>query len=106
MDRGMRFGLAVVASPLEVGADEAPLLQERAMNALRREGGNRFGMAVETDVVFPGNPLRVCFEYPYQDILSWIAQEDIGYHWMAAYGDWRVALSRLEDMVGCSLCVL
>jgi L-fucose isomerase-like protein len=61
------------------------------------------GTAVRTEMVFPGNPLRVRFESPYQDILSWILLEGIGHHWMAAYGDWRVELSHLADMVGCSL---
>ncbi|MFW9847461.1 MAG: hypothetical protein ACFFD6_11975, partial [Candidatus Thorarchaeota archaeon] len=51
MDRRIRLGLAVVASPLEVGADEAPLLQERAISAVRREGGDRLDLCAFSDVV-------------------------------------------------------
>jgi L-fucose isomerase-like protein len=64
-----------------------------------------FGTAVQTNMVFPGNPLRVRFESPHRDILSWIVREGIGHHWMAAYGDWRVELSQLANLVGCSLCM-
>ena len=61
-----------------------------------------FGDAVETDMVFPGNPLRVRFEGDYRDILSWIAQVGLGHHWMAAYGDFRPQLGHLAAMTGCS----
>jgi len=61
------------------------------------------GTAVETDMIFPGNPLRVRFGAPYQDILRWIVEEGIGHHWIAAYGDWSAELSHLMDMVGCVL---
>jgi L-fucose isomerase-like protein len=62
-----------------------------------------FGTAVKTEMVFPGNPLRVRFESPYREIFGWIAREGIGHHWVAAYGDWRSPLSDLADMVGCPL---
>ena len=62
-----------------------------------------FGTAADTEMVFPGNPLRVRFAFPYQDILDWIAREGIGHHWVAAYGDWRPELTHLAHMVGCSL---
>jgi len=64
------------------------------------------GTAVETEMVFPGNPLRVRFESSYHDVLSWIAAEGIGHHWVAAYGDWRAQLSHLVDMVGCPLVAM
>jgi len=64
-----------------------------------------FGRAVETEMLFPGNPLRVRFESPYQDVLNWIAKEGIGHHWMAAYGDWRPELSHLANMLGCAFHV-
>lgn len=59
------------------------------------------GEAVETDMIFPGNPLRVRFRSDYRDILSWIAAEGLGHHWMTAYGDLRQPLSDLAEMVGC-----
>lgn len=60
-----------------------------------------FGEAVETDMVFPGNPLRVRFSEDYHRILSWVAHEGLGHHWMAAYGDSRQTLADLAEMTGC-----
>jgi L-fucose isomerase-like protein len=60
-----------------------------------------YGEAVETDMIFPGNPLRVRFAPDYRDILAWIAREGLGHHWMAGYGDVRVPLADLSQMVGC-----
>ncbi len=57
-----------------------------------------FGEAIETDMVFPGNPLRVRFATDFRKILSWIAEEGLGHHWMAAYGDVRPALQHLAAM--------
>ncbi len=59
------------------------------------------GMALETDMVFPGNPLKVRFELDYREVLSWIADEGLGHHWMAAYGSFRQELADLADLVGC-----
>lgn len=61
------------------------------------------GNAVETDMVFPGNPLKVCFESDYREILSWIADEGFGHHWMAVYGSLGRELADLAGMVGCEL---
>ncbi len=60
-----------------------------------------FGQAVETDMVFPGNPLRVRFRTDYRDILGWTTGHALGHHWMGAYGDLRQGLSDLAGMVGC-----
>jgi len=60
-----------------------------------------FGEAIETEMVFPGNPLRVRFGNDYRRILSWIAEEGLGHHWMAAYGDLRPELGHLAAMTGC-----
>lgn len=64
-----------------------------------------YGEALETNMVFPGNPLRVHFEMPYRDILDWIACEGLGHHWMAAYGDLRRPLRDLAALAGCE-CVV
>ena len=63
-----------------------------------------WGEAIETDMVFPGNPLRVRFEEDHRDILNWIVGEGLGHHWMVAYGDLRRPLSDLAALVGCD-CV-
>jgi len=60
-----------------------------------------YGEAIETDMVFPGNPLRVRFRSDCRDILEWIASEGLGHHWMASYGDLRRSLHDLAGMVGC-----
>ena len=61
-----------------------------------------YGAAIETDMVFPGNPLRVRFKSDYRQILSWIIEEGLGHHWMAAYGDLRQSLADLAAMDGCT----
>jgi len=61
-----------------------------------------YGEAVETDMVFPGNPLRVRFQSDYRQILEWIIQEGLGHHWMAVYGDLRESLGHLAKMDGCT----
>jgi len=59
------------------------------------------GEAVETDMVFPGNPLKVRFDSHFRQILEWIAREGLGHHWMAAYGDLSRPLNDLAHMAGC-----
>jgi L-fucose isomerase-like protein len=62
-----------------------------------------FGEAIPTDMVFPGNPLRVKFRSDYRRILSWIAEEGLGHHWMGGYGDVRRPLADLAKMIGVEL---
>jgi L-fucose isomerase-like protein len=75
------------------------------INIVPTLGGYRiaglYGEAVETDMVFPGNPLRVRFATDYRRIVSWVAQEGLGHHWMAAYGDLRRIIADLAEMTGC-----
>ena len=44
------------------------------------------GEAIPTEMVFPGNPLRVRFAQPTDALIDWIHREGIGHHWMAGYG--------------------
>ena len=44
------------------------------------------GEALSTEMVFPGNPLRVSFARPVDEIIRWIYDEGIGHHWAAGYG--------------------
>lgn len=60
-----------------------------------------FGEAVPTDMVFPGNPLRVRFKSDFRDLLAWIAEHGLGHHWMAAYDDLRQPLGDLAALTGC-----
>ena len=59
------------------------------------------GEAIETGMVFPGNPLKVRFDSEFGQVLEWIATEGLGHHWMAGYGDLSRPLNDLADMVGC-----
>ena len=61
------------------------------------------GLAVETDMVFPGNPLKVRFKSDYKEILSWVSDEGLGHHWMVAYGSLKQELTDFADIVGCKL---
>jgi L-fucose isomerase-like protein len=44
------------------------------------------GEAVSTEMVFPGNPVRVRFPQPTADLIDWVHAEGIGHHWMIGYG--------------------
>lgn len=59
------------------------------------------GTAIETDMVFPGNPLKVQFKSNYRHILAWIANEGLGHHWMAGYGLLKQEISDLAKMIKC-----
>ena len=65
--------------------------------------GILFGEAIKTGMIFPGNPLKVRFDSDYGDVLSWIAKEGLGHHWMVVYGDSREQLVDLASMVRCEL---
>jgi L-fucose isomerase-like protein len=60
-----------------------------------------YGEAILTDMVFPGNPLRVRFRSDYRHVLDWIAREGLGHHWMGGYGDVRRPIADLAKMAGC-----
>jgi len=64
------------------------------------------GEATDTDMIFPGNPLRVRFKSDYRRILDWIVEEGLGHHWMAGYGDVRRPLTDLVKMLGCESAVM
>jgi len=93
MDRGLCCLFPARPGPVTL-LNLTPKLDGYRMAAL-------YGEAVETDMVFPGNPLRVRFASNYRNILAWIADEGLVHHWMAAYGDLRPALGHLAKMVGC-----
>jgi L-fucose isomerase-like protein len=68
--------------------------------------GVMFGDAVRTEMIFPGNPLKVRFDADIKEILTGIADEGLGHHWMAAYGDLRVQLADFARMIGCQLTLI
>ncbi len=62
--------------------------------------------AVSTEMVFPGNPLRVRFGCPTPRLIDWIADEGIGHHWMAGYGHVGEETRHWARMAGQGLCLL
>lgn len=56
------------------------------------------GEAISTEMVFPGNPLRVKFDRGTKEIIEWIHEEGIGHHWMAGYGDVTNEVRNLVSM--------
>jgi len=63
------------------------------------------GEAAPTEMVFPGNPLRVEFKAPVREIIDWIFDEGIGHHWMAGYGHVAGEVTDLAGIIGLKLCV-
>ncbi len=64
------------------------------------------GMAVSTEMVFPGNPLRVQFNAETVDIIQWIHQHGIGHHWMGGYGHLGHEIKQLAHLAGPGLRLL
>ncbi len=67
------------------------------------KAGILFGDALETEMAFPGNPLKVRFKSDYRDVLHWVSKEGLGHHWMAVYGDFREPLADFAGIVECEL---
>ncbi|MDD2706566.1 MAG: hypothetical protein PHV34_01050 [Verrucomicrobiae bacterium] len=61
------------------------------------------GEALPTQMVFPGNPLRVRFPQSPKQLIDWIHREGIGHHWMAAHGHWSEELRHWRQMTGKNL---
>lgn len=61
------------------------------------------GEALPTDMVFPGNPLRVKFSSPVEKIIDWIFAEGIGHHWIAGYGHVVGEIKNLAGIIGKDL---
>jgi L-arabinose isomerase len=76
------------------------------VNLVGRRGTYRMcaiaGEAVETPMVFPGNPLRVRCPLDVRDLLRVIADHGLGHHWMVGYGDSRAELRELAVLAGIS----
>jgi L-fucose isomerase-like protein len=61
------------------------------------------GEALPTEMVFPGNPLRVKFNHPTPQIIDWIHEEGIGHHWMAGYGHVAGVIRHWAALAGSAL---
>ena len=58
------------------------------------------GEALSTAMVFPGNPLRVRFAPPVDEVIRWIFEQGIGHHWAAGYGHVAGALRAWARIAG------
>ena len=61
------------------------------------------GEALATEMVFPGNPVRVRFAPTAADLIEWIAAEGVGHHWMVGYGDYTGEIRQWAKMCGGAL---
>ena len=61
------------------------------------------GTAISTEMLFPGNPLRVRFDAPIDAITGWIHEHGIGHHWMGGYGHVGQEVIQLAHLAGPGL---
>lgn len=61
------------------------------------------GEAISTEMVFPGNPVRVHFNRPVKDIMNWIHDSGLGHHWMIGYGHVAAELQTWTELAGKQL---
>jgi L-fucose isomerase-like protein len=61
------------------------------------------GEAVSTEMVFPGNPLRVRLPHAMSGVLDWIHDEGIGHHWAAGYGHVGNEVRAWADIAGSAV---
>ncbi len=61
------------------------------------------GEAMSTEMLFPGNPVRVRFSVKADDLIEWIFEQGIGHHWMIGYGHFGDEIRALAAIVGCRL---
>lgn len=58
------------------------------------------GEALHTEMVFPGNPVRVRFDRTTEELIEWIHNEGIGHHWMIGYGHVGEEIRAWAEIVG------
>lgn len=61
------------------------------------------GIAEPTEMVFPGNPVRVRFNQPVAKLIPWIHETGLGHHWMIGYGHHAEALRAWAKLSGSTL---
>ena len=61
------------------------------------------GEAVSTEMVFPGNPVRVRFEQPTDRLIAWIFEQGIGHHWVVGYGHVAAEIRQWARLCGAGL---
>lgn len=64
------------------------------------------GEAVEAEMVFPGNPVRVQFEKSVKQLIEWIDESGLGHHWMVGYGHVGDDIRSWAKVVGAGLSLV
>jgi L-fucose isomerase-like protein len=64
------------------------------------------GQAVETEMLFPGNPLKVKFPASPAEINDWIFSNGLGHHWMVAYGHYAQEIIQWSSICGKTLKII
>jgi len=74
------------------------------VNLVGPSGDYRIGLfggdAVPTELVFPGNPVKVRLDVPVPDFLEEVAEAGLGHHWMIGEGDATPALLEFGRLTG------
>lgn len=74
------------------------------VNLVGPSGDYRLGLfggdAVPTELVFPGNPVKVRLDVPVPTFLEEVAEAGLGHHWMIGEGDAIPAFLELARLVG------
>ncbi len=77
------------------------------VNITGRTGGYQVGLlegeAISTEMVFPGNPVRVRFQQPVSRLIDWIHETGLGHHWMIGYGHVGAELRAWAKLCGPGL---
>lgn len=64
------------------------------------------GEAVHTEMVFPGNPVRVKFPQKTEDIIQWIFAEGLAHHWMVGYGHFLEDIRNWGNIAGPPVAIV
>lgn len=77
------------------------------VNLVGRRGTYRMGVvggdAVSTELVFPGNPIKVRLDAPVGLFINKVANLGLGHHWMICEGDVTGELTAFANLIGIPL---
>lgn len=80
------------------------------VNLVGRQGTYRMGIveggAIQSEMVFAGNPVTIVPRVPVTTFLERVAEEGLGHHWMIGYGDHRPPLEAFAGLVGLRRVVI
>ena len=72
-------------------------------NLVGRKGTYRLGViegqAIQTDMLFPGNPIRIKLPISIEKYLELVEKFGLGHHWIIAYGNHSISLRYLASLL-------